>query len=315
MLSLSTAFISSSPVSGRNLLKALEKYNIRGIELDCRINQTQFQQIQTHVRSSGLQVVSLHNFCPFPAVIPGRPPGGDYFMLSATDPEERRLAVQWTTKTIENANHLEAGVVVLHCGAVEMDSRHLDLYRMLRNDQGTSRSFRELLAVELEKREQLKSSYLDALLFSLDRLLEVAARQGVALGLENRNHYFELPAKAEMQLIVKEFNGAPLGYWHDTGHAHIHELLGIVSQREMLETFAQNLIGLHLHDARGLDDHRVPGTGDIDFSLLGPYLEEGRPLVIELAPGTSPDDVESGIAHVRALGDFKEATGNHEFFP
>ncbi len=315
MLSLSTAFISGGDMDGEKLLKVMENFNIQGIELDCRLSRTQYQQMLVHIGSSRLQVASLHNYCPFPAVKPGRSPSGDYFLLSSQDLEERRLAVEWTIRTIENANQLEAGAVVLHGGAVEMNTRHPDLYRMIDQGLGDSQPFRDLLDSELEKRERCKSKFLDALLFSLDRLLPVAVKQGVTLGLENRNHYFELPAKAEIELILKEFRGAPLGYWHDTGHAHINELLGIISQRELLATFAGDLVGIHLHDALGLSDHRAPGTGDIDFAALGSYLKAGHRLVVELAPGTSSTDVEYGIAYIRKLGEFDPTAENFDFFP
>ena len=118
-----------------------------------------------------MRVGSLHNYCPFPAIKPNTPPGGDYFKLSSPDLEERRWAVQWTTRTIENANHLEAGAVVLHCGAIDMDSRYLDVYRMFRQGSGDSQTFRDMLAIDLKIREQLKAPHLDALLFDFSPLL------------------------------------------------------------------------------------------------------------------------------------------------
>jgi len=52
MLSLSTAFISTGNLDGRFLLESLEKYNIQGIELDCRLNRDQFEQISAYIGSS-----------------------------------------------------------------------------------------------------------------------------------------------------------------------------------------------------------------------------------------------------------------------
>lgn len=313
MLCLSTAFISTRIADGRQLLDALGKYDVRGVELDCRLNRAQFEHIKDHIGATRLRVGSLHNYCPFPALKPGVAAGGDYFKLSSLETEERRLAVQWTTRTIEHANCLEAGAVVLHCGAVEMQARCEELYRMVQCGHKDSRAFQDILTSELEKRERLKAPYLDALLSSLDRLLPIAEKHGVTLGLENRNHYFELPAKAELDLILNEFKGAPVGYWHDTGHAHVFELLGIISQRELLDAFGRQLVGVHLHDARGLTDHLAPGTGDIDFTLLQPFLSDGHRLVIELAPGTTRKDVQQAVNHIRALGEFSETLEISDF--
>ncbi|NIS46468.1 MAG: hypothetical protein GWN76_11420, partial [candidate division Zixibacteria bacterium] len=44
------------------------------------------------------------------------------------------------------------------------------------------------------------------------------------------------------------------------------------------------LIGVHLHDAIGLDDHIPPGSGEIDFAALKPFLKADTIKVIELKP-------------------------------
>ena len=44
--------------------------------------------------------------------------------------------------------------------------------------------------------------------------------------------------------------------------------------RDYLERYQQNLLGLHLHDIKGTQDHLAPGTGDFDFSVLKPYIKK-----------------------------------------
>ncbi len=60
--------------------------------------------------------------------------------------------------------------------------------------------------------------------------------------------------------IFDTFKGAPIGYWHDTGHAHANEILGLIPKNSLLQNYADQLIGIHLHDAIGLDDHIPPGS-------------------------------------------------------
>ncbi|MGD9249386.1 MAG: TIM barrel protein [Desulfobacteraceae bacterium] len=301
MIALSTSFISTIISDGRQLLKALARYDITHFELDCRITRTQFEQIKANLKNFPLQVSSLHNYCPFPHLKPKQPPGGDYFMLSSTDRQERQLAVEWTQRTIENANDMEAPVVVLHCGAVEMTPCHESVYNRFRAEGNTSEALQELVSMEICRRRQHSTGHLDALLFSLDRLLPVAEKYGVVMGLENRYHYFEIPDRDEFEMIFKTFDGAPVGYWHDTGHAHAQEMLGIVSQSALLEVHGYRLAGLHLHDAKGLDDHLAPGLGQIEFGCLKGLLDPQRPLVIELAPGTSQQDVSRAVAFAHEL--------------
>ncbi len=169
------------------------------------------------------------------------------------------------------------------------------LYGFYENEQIDSQEAETFLQKKLGERDQLIAGHTDALLFSLNRLMSHAERQGVMLGLENRVHYHELPTPDVFETLLSEFKGGPVGYWHDTGHARTNELLGIIESGALLEAFGENLIGMHWHDARGLEDHLPPGQGEIDFNALKPYIQEDLPLVIELKPGTSHHEVKNSI--------------------
>lgn len=303
MLAISTSFISQSVADGGRLLDVVAGYGIQRIELDCRLTKTQFQQIKAGLKQTPIQVGSLHNYCPFPALKPNVPPGGDYFELAALDWPERALAIDWTTRTIENANDLEAQLVVLHCGAVEMKPNHLRLYDLYQAEPENDQRLDDLVSQELAQRRRRQMPHLDAIRFSLDRLLNVALTYGVTLGLENRSHYFEIPDSEEFSVLFTEFEGAPLGYWHDTGHAHTQEVLRVVSQADLLTTHGDRLVGIHLHDAVGLNDHLAPGKGEIDFTIFKPYLKAGPAVVIELAPGTDEADVRQAVSFAQDLID------------
>jgi sugar phosphate isomerase/epimerase len=136
-------------------------------------------------------------------------------------------------------------------------------------------------------------------LFSLDRLIRYAEKQGVTLGLENRYHYHELPTPPVMRTLLAEFKGGPIGYWHDTGHAHANEVLGFIEPGALHQEFGTELVGMHWHDAIGLDDHLAPGLGEIDFNTLEPYLHDNLPIVVELKPGTSQELAQEGIEFTR----------------
>lgn len=301
MLAISTSFISQSVADGGRLLEVIADYGVRRIELDCRVTKTQFQQIKVGLKQTPIQVGSLHNFCPFPALKPNVPPGGDYFELASLDRSERALAVDWTTRTIENANDLGAKLVVLHCGAVGMNPNYRHVYAQYQSEPENDRRLDDLVSQELAQRRRYQRPHLDAIRFSLDRLLDVAMRYGVTLGLENRFHYFEIPDSEEFAVLFAEFEGAPIGYWHDTGHAHTQEVLRVVSQADLLATHGDRLVGIHLHDAAGLSDHLAPGNGEIDFTILKPYLKADPAVVIELAPGTEAADVRQAVSFAQNL--------------
>jgi sugar phosphate isomerase/epimerase len=299
MLALSTSWKSKESKNGEILVQALEGFDVSGIELDYRINEAIFRQMKKPLKRSDLKVVSIHNFFPIPAVIPHSKGGGDLFLLSHPDREERRRAIQWTIKSIEHANDFEAKAVVLHCGYVEMNTEIDVLYDFLETERIHSEEAQAFIIQKLKECDLLKTKHLEGLLFSLDRIIRVAEKQNITLGIENRYHYHELPGFDDFEVLFTEFEGGPVGYWHDTGHAFANEVLTIIPSAALLKTYSDKLIGVHLHDAVGLDDHLAPGTGKIDFKSLKSFLKNDTLLVVELKPGTPDSEVSQGIQFIR----------------
>lgn len=299
MLALSTSWKSTETIDGRALLASLENLDISGIELEYRITETTYHQMREALKRSRLKVVSVHNFFPKPSIGQGLKASGDFFVLSSLDKEERQRAVQWTIKTIAHAAELGAKAVILHCGRVEME-RELDvLYQFYNLNQIRMQEAQTFITKKLTERDKLKSKYLESLLFSLESLSRTAEKHGVLLGLENRFHYDELPTLNDFERIFAEFKGAPLGYWHDTGHAHVNESLCLIPPGSLLKNYADRLIGIHLHDTAGLEDHLAPATGEIDFMHLKSYLKADTLTVLELKPQITEVEVTQGIRFIR----------------
>ena len=301
MIALSTSWKSRDCRDGDALVQAVADAGFVGIELEYRIEAPVFQQMLPALERSGLKVVSVHNYFPIPPTIPHSKGGGDLFLLSHPDKEERLAAIKWSTKTIEHANDLEAIAVVLHCGRVEMAHEMDKLRDYFNTGRIHSDEARSFIDRKLEERDRIKPKYMDSLLFSIDRLIPIAEKHNIILGLENRYHYHELPGPDDFEILFSEFRGGPLGYWHDTGHAHANERLGIIPGGEMLRRYSDHLVGIHLHDALGLNDHLAPGKGEIDFEDFRSFLEKDMPAVVELKPGTPDSDVADGFRFVRQL--------------
>lgn len=301
MLALSTSWKSSQCDHGLDLLAAVRAFDPAGVELEYRIHQPMFNQMRDALKQSGLPVSSIHNFFPHPADMPRHMAGGDLFSLAAPDSEERSMAVRYTRQCLECANDLEAGVVVLHCGQVDMEHQKEKIYEF-EKEGVDSESAEAFWTVKLAEREAKEQKHLDALCRSLEQLLKSAEKQGVRLGLENRYHYYQIPNLDEFDRLFHEFEGAPMGYWHDMGHAHAQELLGLVPAGSYLDRYGSRLVGMHLHDAKGLDDHMAPGAGEIDFEPVKALASDGLPCVMELRPGTPDEAVEEGIEHLRRIG-------------
>ncbi len=306
---LSSSWKTASIQSGEELAEAFRRFPISGVELEYRLPQQLLADFLKSFAATGLGVVSIHNFFPLPAHIPRTKASGDLFELSHPDKEHRLEAVRLTRRSLEWAHELEAPFLVLHCGKVAMKPSLEQLRSLFEAGRADGEEARALRDQWLQQRRRLLPKHLDALLLSLDRLLPLAERYGVKVGLENRAHFHELPGPGELPQIFAEFAGAPVGYWHDTGHAHVNNVLGFSEHGRGLEQFADHLVGVHCHDARQLDDHLPPGDGEIDFAPVLDALKPGVPCVVELKPGTTEDDVARGIDFLRrAIADHKTAT-------
>ena len=302
MIALSTSWKSTDCDNGEALIRAIEQFPISEVELEYRITEPMYQQMRRFLKNSAPRVISIHNFSPVPPIVPRSMASGDLFLLSHTDREERLQAVQWTVRTIECANDLEARAVVLHGGRIDMNPEMEVLKKHL--DEGTidSEEAQDFIREKMAERERKKSKHIDALFFSLEKLIAAAERYHIQLGLENRYGYHELPGPDEFGEIFEKFDGAPLYYWHDVGHAQVNENLGLVNVRTLLETLSEKLIGMHFHDARGHEDHLPPGKGEIDFTAVRPYLKEDTLCVLELYPGTPDEEVSEGLAFLHGKG-------------
>jgi sugar phosphate isomerase/epimerase len=300
LTALSTSFF---PVrqerDGEKLLAAIRDLPVSGIELDYRLPAPVYHHIRPLLHTTGIRVVSVHNFFPLPLEFLKTGGDGDLFSLSDLRHEERQEAVRRTLQTIDHAHDLEARAVVLHCGRVDMEADTERLYQDVRKNGASTEKIRQWLAKKVAERDRLKPAHLDALRFSLDKLLRAADKRSLRLGLETRYHYHELPSPDDFEDLLKEFDGAPLGYWHDTGHAFVNEHLGLMTADDLLTRLSSRLVGIHLHDAQGLEDHLPPGAGDMDFQTLVPHMATGVSSVLELRPGTPQDDVCRGLEHLK----------------
>ena len=298
MLALSTSWQSGESATADQMLEALTGTGIKGVELSYRVSEDLYQQLKRPLRDSGLKVVSIHNYFPMPACRSYSEGNVDLFLLSSPQRQERQDAIRYTVKSIELAGEWGAAAVVLHCGVVEMNPEMHKFHQYFHSDRMDSEKAQLFIDKKLKELESRKPVHLDSLLASLEHLAPVAEKRGVRLALENRYHYYELPGPDDFRVIFEKFKGAPIGYWHDVGHAHANEILGLIPKNALLQNYAEQLIGVHLHDAVGLNDHMAPGSGEIDYAALKPFLKSDTIKVIELKPGIPSSEVSDGIEFV-----------------
>jgi sugar phosphate isomerase/epimerase len=205
-------------------------------------------------------------------------------------------------RTIETAARVQAPVVVLHLGEIEMKEYTGKLLALVQEGKKGTPKYEKLCAELMEKREKKKTAHLDLAREMLGRLAAEAEARGIQLGIENREALEEIPLEDDFAFLLREFDRPGVGYWHDTGHAQIKENLGFISHAMHLESLAGRLIGLHIHDVEFPGhDHRAPGRGMIDFAALKPLVKPGHIKVFELSPSLAEEEVRQGVAHIRRL--------------
>lgn len=221
--------------------------------------------------------------------------------LAALDDDEREAAIAYAKRSIERTAEAKGRFVVVHLGAV--GNPMFDAERELRRlyDSGTREGERveELRAECVRRRADEAGPWLELAATTLRELARHGEERGVAIGIENRLHYHEIPQPDEAAWLLEDYAPEVAGYWHDVGHAEVQWRLGFVDKRRWLDTNGARTIGTHLHDVTGLADHRAPGNGDVDWSYIRDGLPAGALRVFEINQGQPAADVARAIAFLR----------------
>jgi sugar phosphate isomerase/epimerase len=250
---------------------------------------------------SEVTISSLHAPTPRVRVRGGR--WSEALNLASLDEEERRLALALGRRTLDLAAKAGAPFVVFHLGAI---GEELEAEKELRRlyQQGV-RQGQEVEALRRQCRQlraQGQAAHLTQAQKSLWELAEHAAPLGVAVALENRYHFHEIPDVDEAHELLAEYPRHLVGYWHDVGHAEVLGRLGLVDKYRWLNELSGRCLGAHVHDVDGLADHRPPGQGDADWAYVAQGLPPQAPRVFEINQKTPEEQVAASIGFLRERG-------------
>lgn len=313
MLAISTSWNYKPGCSVKNKLLAIKKIGFNAIELSYNFTPRALSEFISLSKIMDLKVVSVHNFCPLPLRGHLRRFFTDYYRLSSLHERERKRAVELTKASIDTARRLSCGVLVIHAGRVELDAKFTkQLLHLYRRGSCRSNEYLRLRDRFLALRQAKKGRYLDAVKKSLQDILAYARSAGVKIGLETRYYPQEIPDFEETAHLLRIFGDKGLVYWHDVGHAEVNERLGITPHTDFLKSFFTYLHGVHIHDLRGIDDHKAPFSGDLDFSKIASYLRDsglngknnsrgGLIRVIEAHPPATPAQIKKSIETLSRL--------------
>ncbi len=282
------------------MLREIRELGFEYAELSHGTRITLLPGIIDAVDAGEMKISSLHNFCPLPMGVTYSAP--NLFQFSAEKPREREMAIRYTLKTLEFATRVQAPLVVLHLGSIEMKDYTGKLKKLLEGGEKDSSKYQKLCAEVSQKRETKKDAFVERVYDTLRKILPEAEARGVRLGCENREALEEIPFEHDFKFLFRELASPSLQYWHDTGHAQIKENLGFIHHALHLESLADRLAGFHIHDTQfPARDHCPPGTGTVDFAALKPVVRPAHIKVFEFSPALTVAEVQSGAAHVKRI--------------
>jgi sugar phosphate isomerase/epimerase len=286
MLSLSTCWNSHRHEDGEKLAYEARSLGFEWIELSHGLKVSHLPGLLRAVSENIIKISSVHNFCPSPVEVMMDAP--DAYEFTSHRETDRNRALDLTEKTMETAATFGASRVVVHLGSVAMKPYTEKLEAITHAGGIYSRAYTREKLDFVAAREKASQFYLDRARAALDELLPLCAQYRVALCVETRSHYEQVPDEREMLMLKEAYRDAPgFGLWHDFGHVQRKANLGFLDHAEFLGSIAPRLLGCHVHDVEWpAKDHRIPFTGGcVNFDALLPLLPKGIPLVWELSPG------------------------------
>jgi sugar phosphate isomerase/epimerase len=301
-LALSTMYAQQERFeNGGDFARYVKQCGYDAIEISHSTDARKFQEV---VDAGIIPVTSVHQPAPRAVHTDGR--HNSKLNLASLDEVEREAAVFHAKESIAWAARFGASKVVVHLGAVEaggeMFEEEFRMRRMFDGGMAADPEFADLRQRTIARRKDAAPAHVEAARRSLLDLVEAARPHGIAIGLENRYHYHEIPHPDEYGFLLDGLSNSDAGYWHDTGHAEVLHRLGFIDRHEWLGRWSSRCIGAHLHDVLGIGDHRAPGDGDVDWGYIVEGIRHLPAYTLEINQWQSDEQVCAAISFLESKG-------------
>ena len=296
-VSLSTMWSVENKVSLPDLLPVLESLELDGIELNHGIKSEDLMGFDLKC----LPIRSLHEPCP--ADVSMSTLSKKDWLVSATDEEKRQQGVRMIMRSIDLAHELEIHHMVVHTGNAGLtDNDEKKLRKLFEAGQKGTDEYLALKQDMISSRKSVSESRLNSVVLSLKELLAYASGKNIRLALENRYHFMDIPSPEEMEILLNLAGPDRLGLQFDVGHAQTLDAFGFYPFMEWINRFADRIIGLHLHDVRGVVDHYAPGLGEVDYRQFAQFIPADAQRTLEVHGTNSPNDISASLQLFSQVG-------------
>jgi sugar phosphate isomerase/epimerase len=224
--------------------------------------------------------------------------------LASPDAEQTRFALDETMKTIDYAAEAGLRYVVVHLGGVGDDRTDEEraVRRLAEAGETEGHDWDKARRTLVELRASRAAQHLDVAKTSPDARVTYASPRGVAIGIESRLNYHEIPTPAEAADLLAPYTNAEAGFWWDIGHTEVQARLDMIDYESWFAAIGDRIIGTHLHDVRGILDHRGPGNGTLDWSMVATHVPEGALRVLEIDQHEPEALIRGGRAFLETRG-------------
>jgi putative hydrolase of the HAD superfamily len=292
-VSLSTMWLKDNFPTLVDFFEYARRTGFAHVELNHKINT----EMLAGIEMSRYSFSSIHEPCPADIAMPTLVK--DDWLISSVDEEKRQKGVEAVSRSIDFAHRHGIPSIVIHPGQVNMDvNLEKQLRGLIQAGKQNSDEYQALKAQMLKVRNELAPAAFTATCKSIKVLAEQAAQVKVKLGLENRNHFREIPSLDEMEILLSLGDANTLGVTFDVGHAKHLDRLGFYHFEDWLKRFSSRIYETHLHDIRGVVDHFAAGLGEVDFELVASYLPQGAIRTCEFLDTNTPEEVSSALKYL-----------------
>lgn len=291
---LTTHWNASRHTDGAAMIREILDLGFDSVELGYDLRPDLIPGVLNMIRDRSVRVVSLHNFCPVPTGAPSGHP--ELFTPADTDRRVRESAILHITNTVQFAEQVGAGVVVVHAGNVSMERITDQLVGLFQEGKQYGPVYERLKLKLQVQREKKARAQVALLVQSMERLAPLLKETGVKIAFENLPTWESIPTEMEIEALLKQFGADHFGVWYDVGHGQIRETLGFINQSRWLERLQPYLLGMHIHDVLPpVYDHQMPPGGCVDFSRLKPFGVAVPLRVIEPMPLAPAEAILQGV--------------------